>query len=146
MRFTQPHISPPQNRGFFIYTAASSEYSTSLGVHKGSTLPPLSASVGAGGLSTQIEIPSHHLPKQPLFPILHPGPGTHKPSSHAWPWGAFQGHKSVTTPPHEVGTAPSQGTITQSILVGSFFRSLVSRTILARDRRIGTAMGRKSGM
>lgn len=114
-------------------------------MHTGSPFPPLSAFVGAGGLSTQIETISHLL-KESLFPLLHPGPGTSKPSSQAWPWGAFLGHESVTTTPHEVGTASSQGTTAQSILVGSFLRCLVSRTILARDRRIGTAMGRKSGM
>lgn len=34
----------------------------------------------------------------------------------------------------------------QSILEGSFLRCLASRRILARERRMGTAMGRKSGM
>lgn len=139
-RFTQPHVSPPQNRGFFIYTAASSEYSTRLGEHKGSTLPSLPLWVQEGSAPKLGPLPTS---QSSLFPLMHPGPGTPKPSSQVWPWGAFLGHESVTTAPHEVGTAPS---LAQSILVGSFLCSLVSRTILARDRRIGTAMGRKRGM
>lgn len=46
------------------------------------------------------------------------------------------------------GPSPKAGHLpwAQSILVGSFLFCLASRSILARERRMGTAMGRKRGM
>lgn len=117
-------------------------------MHTGRSPPTLLYDLSAfqdGGLRSQIESISHPS-KHPLFPLFHLGR-----SLALTPfWGAFFGHGSVTTHSTKRGQPqPQEGTPSpwaQSILVGSFSRCLASRTILARERRMGTAIGRKSGM
>lgn len=149
---------PPACQGrSFIRTSARSEHSAGPGgaCREPPLSPPLASGRGvqaassSGGHRALTQSISHpKTPKKVTLPPPAAGPSV------------LLGRGLALTQPRAMG--PGQGTPrgraqsflegsspfwrAQSILEGSFLRCLASRRILARERRMGTAMGRKSGM
>lgn len=144
---------PPARQGgsLFVHQLALN-MAQDQGVHAGSPLsppPPVSgrgvqAAPSSGGhraLTQSISHPKSSRSSHSCIRALSPaGP---RPGSARATGPRQRAPRGRDSPSPEAG---HRGGRAQSILVGSFLRCLASRRILARERRMGTAMGKKRGM